>query len=109
MTEVRYANFDSNSRIAELFASDLDTERLIMGLGLYVGRTINYNGGGSNKIHKKPGERCQMRYIGSKTRILDFISDTASQTYRTYHPGKRRRDPAWIFTNSAAREMISSS
>lgn len=36
-----YINFDSNSRMAELFASDLDTERLIMGLELYVGRKIN--------------------------------------------------------------------
>lgn len=36
-----YINFDSNSRMAELFASDLDTNRLIMGLELYVGRKIN--------------------------------------------------------------------
>ena len=36
-----YINFDSNSGIAELFASDLDTERLIMGLELYVGHKIN--------------------------------------------------------------------
>ena len=33
-----YINFDSNSRMAELFAPDLDTERLIMGLELYAGR-----------------------------------------------------------------------
>lgn len=36
-----YINFDSNSKMAELFASDLDTERLIMGLELYAGRKIN--------------------------------------------------------------------
>ena len=36
-----YINFDSNSRMAELFASDLDTERLIMGLELYVGHKID--------------------------------------------------------------------
>lgn len=36
-----YINFDSNSRMAELFASDLDTNRLIMGLELYAGRKIN--------------------------------------------------------------------
>lgn len=36
-----YINFDSNSRMAELFASDLDTERLIMGLELYSGKKIN--------------------------------------------------------------------
>lgn len=36
-----YINFDSNSRMAELFASDLDTERLIMGLEIYAGRKIN--------------------------------------------------------------------
>lgn len=36
-----YINFDSNSRMAELFASDLDTERLIMGLELYIGHKID--------------------------------------------------------------------
>lgn len=30
-----YINFDSNSRMAELFSSDLDVERIIMGLELY--------------------------------------------------------------------------
>jgi len=35
-----YINFDSNSRMAELFASDLNTDRLIMGLELYTGRKI---------------------------------------------------------------------
>ena len=40
-TDTVYINFDSNSRMAELFASDLDTERLIMGLELYVGRKID--------------------------------------------------------------------
>ena len=36
-----YISFDSNSRMAELFASDLDTDRLLMGLELYAGRKIN--------------------------------------------------------------------
>jgi len=36
-----YINFDSNSAMAELFASDLDTERLITGLELYAGRKIH--------------------------------------------------------------------
>ena len=36
-----YINFDSNSRMAELFASDLDIDRLIMGLELYVGHKID--------------------------------------------------------------------
>lgn len=36
-----YINFDSNSKMTELFASDLDTERLIMGLELYVGHKID--------------------------------------------------------------------
>jgi len=36
-----YINFDSNSRMADLFASDLDTDRLILGLELYAGRKIN--------------------------------------------------------------------
>ena len=40
-TETVYINFDSNSRMAELFASDLDTDRLIMGLELYSGRKID--------------------------------------------------------------------
>ena len=35
-----YINFDSNSRMEELFSYDLDTERLIMGLELYSGRKI---------------------------------------------------------------------
>ncbi len=36
-----YINFDSNFRMAELFASDLDTERLISGLELYAGHKID--------------------------------------------------------------------
>lgn len=35
-----YINFDSNSRMAELFASDLNTDRLIIGLELYSGKKI---------------------------------------------------------------------
>ena len=38
-----YVNFDSNSKMAELFASDLNTNRLIMGLELYAGRKIDPN------------------------------------------------------------------
>lgn len=40
-TNTVYINFDSNSRMAELFTSDLDTDRLIMGLELYAGRKID--------------------------------------------------------------------
>lgn len=36
-----YINFDSNSRMSDLFSSDLDTTRLVMGLELYVGHKIN--------------------------------------------------------------------
>ncbi len=36
-----YINFDANSRMAGLFASDLDTDRLIQGLELYVGHKID--------------------------------------------------------------------
>ena len=36
-----YINFDSNSRMADLFSADLDTDRLIMGLELYAGRKIS--------------------------------------------------------------------
>lgn len=38
---VVYINFDSNSRMTELFASDLDTDRLIMGMELFVGKKID--------------------------------------------------------------------
>lgn len=38
-----YINFDSNSRMAELFSIDLNTERLILGLELYAGRKIDPN------------------------------------------------------------------
>ena len=33
-----YINFDSNSIMADLFSSDLNTDRLIAGLELYSGR-----------------------------------------------------------------------
>ncbi len=36
-----YINFDSNSRMADLFAADLDIARLILGLELYAGRKID--------------------------------------------------------------------
>ncbi len=36
-----YINFDSNSRMMELFESDLDTDRLIIGLELYSGHKID--------------------------------------------------------------------
>lgn len=36
-----YINFDSNSTMAELFAHDLNTDRLIMGLELYAGHKID--------------------------------------------------------------------
>ncbi len=36
-----YINFDSNSRMADLFSADLDTDRLILGLELCAGRKIN--------------------------------------------------------------------
>ncbi len=40
-TDTIYINFDSNSRMAALFASDLDPARLILGLELYAGRKIS--------------------------------------------------------------------
>lgn len=36
-----YVNFDSNSKMAELFSADLQPERIIMGLELYSGKKIN--------------------------------------------------------------------
>lgn len=38
-----YINFDSNSKMSELFSSDLNTDRLIMGIELYAGKKINPN------------------------------------------------------------------
>lgn len=38
--ECVYINFDSNTRMSELFGSDLDTDRLILGLELYSGKKI---------------------------------------------------------------------
>lgn len=36
-----YINFDSNPQMAELFAADLNTDRLIIGLELYTGKKID--------------------------------------------------------------------
>ena len=36
-----YINFDSNTKMAELFAADLDTERLITGIELQAGHKID--------------------------------------------------------------------
>lgn len=36
-----YINFDSNSRMAELFQADLNIDRLMMGLELYTGKKID--------------------------------------------------------------------
>lgn len=33
-----YINFDSNSRMAELFSADLNPSRLILGIELYAGK-----------------------------------------------------------------------
>ena len=42
-TDTVYINFDSNSRMAELFSSDLNTDRLIMGIEIYAGKKIDSN------------------------------------------------------------------
>lgn len=39
--ETIYINFDSNTIMSELFATDLNTERLIMGIELYRGKKID--------------------------------------------------------------------
>ncbi|GHV57298.1 ATPase [Synergistales bacterium] len=39
-----YINFDNNSRMEELFSSDLNVERLITGIELYAGRKIDPQG-----------------------------------------------------------------
>lgn len=38
-----YINFDSNSTMKELFDSDLNVERIILGLELYIGKKIDFN------------------------------------------------------------------
>ncbi len=38
-----YINFDSNSKMSELFGADLNIDRLIMGIEIYIGRKINPN------------------------------------------------------------------
>ena len=38
-----YINFDSNSRMKELFETDLDIDRLIFGLEIYSGKKMNAN------------------------------------------------------------------
>lgn len=38
-----YINFDSNSQMTELFSSDLNIERIILGLEIYIGKKINPN------------------------------------------------------------------
>ena len=40
-TNTVYINFDSNSKMADLFAADLDTDRLLLGLELYAGHKID--------------------------------------------------------------------
>ena len=36
-----YINFDSNSKMAQLFSNDLNAERLITGIELYAARKVN--------------------------------------------------------------------
>ena len=38
-----YINFDSNLKMSELFGADLNIDRLIMGIEIYIGRKINPN------------------------------------------------------------------
>lgn len=39
--DVAYINFDHNSKMEELFSSDLNIERLIMGMEIYIGKKID--------------------------------------------------------------------
>ena len=36
-----YINFDSNARVAELFSADLNTQRILRGIEIYVGKKID--------------------------------------------------------------------
>jgi len=40
-SDIVYVNFDANMRMSELFSSDLQTDRIIMGLELFSGKKIN--------------------------------------------------------------------
>ena len=40
-TNTVYINFDSNSRMAELFSADLDITRILRGIEIYTGKKIN--------------------------------------------------------------------
>ena len=40
-TNTVYINFDSNSRMAELFSADLDITRILQGIEIYTGKKIN--------------------------------------------------------------------
>ena len=40
-TNTVYINFDSNSRMAELFSADLDINRILRGIEIYTGKKIN--------------------------------------------------------------------
>ena len=40
-TNTVYINFDSNSRMAELFSADLDISRILRGIEIYTGKKIN--------------------------------------------------------------------
>lgn len=42
-SDIVYINFDSNSTMKELFDSDLNVERIILGLELYTGKKIDFN------------------------------------------------------------------
>ena len=39
--ETVYVNFDSNSKMTELFSADLDPERIIQGIEIYTGKKIS--------------------------------------------------------------------
>ncbi len=60
-----YINFDANSQMAELFRSDLDTDRLIMGLELYAGKKIDPDNTLLifDEVQEVPKALCSLKYF----------------------------------------------
>lgn len=79
-----YINFDSNSRMAELFASDLDTDRLIMGLELYVGHKIDPNNSllVFDEVQEVPRALASLKYFYEMRRSITLYAPVLCSVLR---------------------------